>query len=295
VLEAEGIALAEANIKSIRARLVQNGSTTAANEIIHAEVDRIFANAVPATVSVEDCVSQLNGDARKWARGVLNEAKPLASLETFPDKIHHKKVFLMASGAAESSAYRNVQAAVPEQWTDVVAQNHPSSELVCIVAEECTSYAEYPEIVNLFSEIRGLPEDEFNALATICDPKVLREFYPERTENDCSPGRLLAGALVFEVIRRSGSQNYVYDGDIIGKGCQAALEALRDSTLATEMEQELIRRVSSEGLVSATTKLNEAKQRATVFVPKEFAGRDQFCEWIDESVTHFNRRLAKSQ
>ena len=294
VLEEEARKLVDANIKTIRAKLVQTGNAAQLDEILNHEVDRLFASA-SGPASVEECVVRLNGSGRAWARSVLSEAAPLAAQETFPDKRHHKKVFLLTAGATESSAFENVRATVPEQWTEVVAQDHPASEMVCITVEEATSFAEYPEIVGLMNELRALPDEEFDALTTVCDPQVLREFFPERTEADCSPAPLLASALVFEIIRRSGAQNYSYDGEIVGKGCQGTLAALKDATLAARIQNEVMRQVSAEGLVSATTKLAEAKKSATKYVPKDFAGRTQFCQWIDDAITHLNRRLINPQ
>jgi len=51
----------------------------------------------------------------------------------------------------------------------------------------------------------------------------------------------------------------------------------------------------SQGLVSALDKLSEAKQCATKYVPKEFAGRHEFNRWIDEAIDLFKRRLAKAE
>jgi len=293
LLEEDARTLVNANLKSIRAKLVQNGSAAQIDEILAQEVERLFANP-PGPSSVEDCIVRMNGSGRGWARGVLSEAAPLAAQETFPDKRHHKKVFLMTAGAAESSAYENLRAALPEQWTEVVAQNHPANEMVCIVAEEATSYAEFPEVVGLLSELRALPQEDFDALATVCDPQVLRDFYPERTEADCSPAPLLASALVFGIIRRSGAQNYSYDAEIIGKGCQATLVSLKDPALSDRISKEVMQQVSSEGLVSALDKLREAKQFASKYVPKEFAGRHEFHRWIDEAIDLFKRRLTKA-
>lgn len=290
ILEVEAKKLVDANIKTIRSKLVEMGDGEAPGKIVQQEIDRLFQGRLPGPNSIEDCIGQLNGDGRNWADRLMKEGSPLARLNPFPDKTRHKKVFLLTAAASESAAYRNLHEALPEQSTALVARDHPPTELLCLVVEECTTYAEYPEIVNLPSEVRALSAEEFVALATVCAPQCLREFFPERTEQDCSPAPLLAGALTFGVIIRSGAQNYSYDGQILAKGFRATMDALKDSRLAAPIADRVMRQVSAEGLTSAVAKLNEAKKRTTSFVPKEFAS--EFCRAIDDADAHLSRRAA---
>ena len=96
-------------------------------------------------------------------------------------------------------------------------------------------------------------------------------------------------ARVFNVMQRSGSEDYIVEEVIIAKGYRAALEALTlDQVLAANVAAQVEAVVSGEGISAALGKLNSAKSEASSFVPKEFV--KLFKSGVDEAIAELNRR-----
>ncbi len=288
-LEAEASQLVENNIKSLRAKIIESGD----KEALTAEIENLFNDSLLGPRSVEEYVASLNGDGGEWAERILREATPFSPVSPFAGKPRFRKLLVMTAGSTNSAVFRNLREALSDQALQIVAREHPDTDVLCVEDEWCLCAGEFPEIVELIKEFRALPAAQQSLLCTACEPADLRSFFPELPQDHTRPTRLLASARVFNVIRRSGSENYALDEVIIGKGYRAALETITlDHALTANIAARVEAVVSRDGVSAALAKLSSAMNDAASFVPKEFV--KLFKAGVNEAVIELNRCVAKN-
>ena len=284
-LEAEAERLVADNITAIRAKLIESEDKDA----LTTEVKQLLTNSSPGPHSVEEYVAGLNGDGAEWAERVLREATPFAPVSPIAGKPRFRKLLAMTSHGSDSAVFRNIREALSDQALHIVARDHPQSDVLCLEDEWGLCAGEFPEVAELIKEFRSLPPEEQALLCTACDASELRNFFPELPEDHTRPTRLLASARVFDVIQRSGSEDYVFDERIIAKGYRGALEALtHDQALAAGVATRVESVVSGDGVSAALTKLVAAKSGPSAFVPKEYV--KLFKAGVEEAAMELNRR-----
>ena len=283
--------LVEANVKTIREKVVVNSEQQSPGETVTQEIEDLLETNLSGTQSVEQHVLSLNGGAKDWAERVLREAMPFSPITPHVGRIRHRKCWCVTAGAASSAVFLNLKDSLSDQSAKLFALENSSAQMLFFDEERGVTPGEFDELKGLFDAFRALPPAERRLLVTACNPEDLINFYPEFAFDENRPLRLLACSLVFGVIRRDGSETYTFESEIIGKGFGATLEAIKiDRRLAANVSGNLETTISSGGLAAATAKLKTAKEQALSHVPKAFV--KPFQTGIDDALAELNRRPA---
>ena len=125
---------------------------SADKETLSAEIKNLFNGSLLRPSSVEEYVATLNGEGGEWAERILREATPFAPVSTIAGKPRFRKLLVMTKGAANSDVFRSLREALSDQALQIVAREHPETDLLCMEDEWCLCASEFPEVVELIKD-----------------------------------------------------------------------------------------------------------------------------------------------
>lgn len=290
VVEAAAIHRVEQQLPQIRETvLTATADGKSAEDAIQEAVETIFDHDQPWPTTVQQFVGSLNGEMKFFADRLCKEAAEWPPSVPIPGRDRHRKLFVLSADGPNSGICRALRDRMSDA-VSIIGLEHIEEEFLMLSQEVNCVLAEIPEAKGCVDAFRSLPREHQSLLITACEnDDDLLNYYPELSEDNGRPARLMACALSLGIVLRSGSQEYRFAGRTFAKGYEHAVEILRlDQRLAARVEAKVEETASRDGFGPVVAKLTTAKDQPMAFVPKDVV--EQFQTALEDAIAEFHRR-----
>jgi hypothetical protein len=251
---------------------------------VEESVDGEFAANPGWAATVPDYVKELNGNLGSFAQVFWLEANEQLPVKTKPGKLRFR-VALLIGPSSTSPCFQTIARRCRDVAT-IGSTEHCPEELLAIPVEVNLTIGEVPELASIIEEFRALPVENQRKLIT-ATPFVddLLNWFPERSQRSSQADGLLDSAVAMEIVKRDGSGQVMFNGELIAKGYSAARNMLAENPdLSAKIADALRAKCDSLGSSEVLRLLLKAKEAC----PVPSAETAQFRAHLDDEIARLS-------